>query len=157
MGDKICFLFGHATVPAGIGNLIEAAARKHYLEYDIRIFVVGHRGQFDQAAASAIKRLKLQYPDITLLLLLAYHPAESPMILPEGFDHSYYPPLEGVPKPFSILQANRYMVTVSDSIICYANHPGNARNLYDYAIRRKKISPLPIENLGVVAETRSCS
>ena len=83
-----------------------------------------------------------------LLLLLAYHPAERPVFLTDGFDNSYYPPLENVPRPFTIVRANQYMVNKADSIICYVKHPGNTRNLIEYAQRRQKKGGFPIENVA---------
>ena len=79
MDNKVCFMFGHATTPYSALPLIETAAERHYLEYGIRTFIVGNRGNFDSYAATAISRLKERYKDISLLLLLAYHPAERPV------------------------------------------------------------------------------
>ncbi len=104
---KTCFLFGHSTAPH-IVKEIEAAAQRHYLQYGVRTFIVGSRGDFDRMAATAIKSLKRRYDDAALLLLLAYHPAERDPGLTEGFDNSYYPPLESVPRKFCIIRANQY-------------------------------------------------
>ena len=71
MDNKVCFMFGHATTPYTALTLIEAAAERHYLEYGIRTFIVGNRGNFDSYAATAISRLKERYKDISLLLLIA--------------------------------------------------------------------------------------
>lgn len=109
MDNKICFLFGQSTAPVEVVELIEKAAERHYLKLGIRTFIVGSRGSFDSYSAIAIKRLKKKYADITLLLLLAYHPAVCSVALPDGFDNSYYPPLETVPKRLAIVKANQYM------------------------------------------------
>lgn len=66
--QKVCFLFGHASVPTDIHNAIIAAVERHYLQYGVRIFVVGNRGEFDQYAASAVKALKRRYADVSLML-----------------------------------------------------------------------------------------
>ncbi len=95
-----------------------------------------------------MKRLKLKYSDITLLLLLAYHPGERPVDLPDGFDGSYYPPLEGVPRQYAIVRANQHMIDFSDSIICYVSHVGNTRKLLERAQRRDSIL---IENVAMRA------
>ena len=79
MDNKVCFLFGHATAPYEIVSLIEQAAEKHYREYGVRTFIVGSRGSFDSYAATAVKSLKRRYGDISLMLLLSYHPAERPV------------------------------------------------------------------------------
>ena len=148
MDNKVCFMFGHATTPYTMLPLIEATAERHYLEYGIRTFVMGNRGSFDSYAATAITHLKKRYKDISLVLLLAYHPAERSVYLSDAFDNSYYPPLENVPRKFTIVRSNQYMVNVADSIICYVKHSGNTRNLIEYAQRRQNIAGLPIENIA---------
>ena len=148
MDNKVCFMFGHATTPHSATELIEAAAERHYLEHGIRTFVVGNRGYFDSYAATAITHLKKRYEDISLLLLLAYHPAERPVDLTGGFDNSFYPPLENVPRPYAIVKANQYMVDTADTMICYVKHPGNTRNLIEYAQRRQKREKIIIENVA---------
>ena len=147
---KCCFLFGHATTPYDTLVRIEAAAEKQYNEQGIRTFIVGNRGNFDSYAATAIKRLKQKHDDITLLLLLAYHPAERPVHLTEGFDNSYYPPIENVPRQYAIVRANKYMVDTADSIICYVNRIGNTRKLLEQAERRQMKEKLPIENVAAL-------
>ena len=69
MDTKVCFLFGHSTAPYGVITSIEAAAERHYHEFGIRSFYVGNRGNFDKYAATAIRRLKGRYDDISLTLL----------------------------------------------------------------------------------------
>ena len=143
-------MFGHATTPYDAIALIEAAAERQYQEHNIKTFIVGNRGNFDSLAATAIKNLKKKYSDISLLLLLAYHPAERPVHLTEGFDNSYYPPLEGVPRQYAIVRANQFMVDTADSIICYVNRIGNARKLLQQAERRQKKENILIENVATV-------
>jgi hypothetical protein len=151
MDNKVCFLFGHATTPYEAIARIEAAAERHYLKYAIRTFIVGSRGNFDRYAAAAIKSLKQRHSDISLLLLLAYHPGERAVDLTDDFDNSYYPPLEGVPRQYAIVRANRYMANTADSIICYVKHIGNTRNLLEYAQRRQKKEGIIIENVANMA------
>ncbi len=142
MENKVCFMFGHGTTPSSAFPEIEAAVKRHYLDYGIRTFIVGSRGSFDRMAATAIKSLKKQYSDITLTLLLAYHPAERPVALSPGFDGTYYP-LEKAPKRYAIVKANQFMVQNCDTIICYVKDPGNARNLLEFA---QKLIHIPIDN-----------
>ena len=141
-------MFGHATTPYEAIVSIEAAAERHYQEHRIRTFIVGNRGKFDGYAATAIKSLKQRHGDISLLLLLAYHPGERTVDLTEGFDNSYYPPLENVPRQYAIVRANKHMVDTADSIICYVKHIGNTRNLLEYAQRRQKKEGIIIENVA---------
>lgn len=150
MENRICFLFGHATTSYDVLPLIEKAAEEHYQKFGIRTFVVGNRGNFDSYAAKAIINLKKKHSDISLLLLLAYHPAERPVYLSNGFDNSYYPPLENVPRQFTIVRANQHMVDTADTMICYVKNPGNTRNLLERAEKRQKKDGVIIENLAEV-------
>ena len=148
MENRVCFLFGHSTTPYDALPSIEAAVERQYEERKIRTFVVGNRGDFDGYAATAVKHLKKKYDDVSLLLLLAYHPAERLVTLTDGFDNSYYPPLENVPRRYAIVRANKYMVDTADAIICYVNHVGNTRKLLEHAQRRQRKEGIPIENVA---------
>lgn len=134
---KSCFMFGHSDCPEPMLPKIEEAIVKCY-STGVLHFYVGNRGRFDSLAASAVKRAKQRYPDIKLYLLLAYHPGERAVNLTDGFDGSYYPPLENVPRPYAIVRSNQYMVVKSDYLICYVKHIGNTRNLLEYAQKRKE-------------------
>lgn len=133
---KTCFMFGHADAPDAIIPKLAEAIEYYYTELGVTTFYVGNRGRFDSLAASAVLQAKKRHKDMRLYLLLAYHPAERPVDLWEGFDGSYYPPLEGTPRQYTIVKSNRYMVCVADAIICYVCHVGNTRKLLDYAQRR---------------------
>lgn len=135
--NKICFLFGHADCPDSIMPQLEQAIEDYYSKHGVTDFYVGSRGRFDSLAATAVKRIKQQYTDIKLYQLLAYHPAERPVDLWNGFDGSYYPPLENTPRQYTIVKANQHMVMAADMIICYVWHHGNTRTLLEMAHRRK--------------------
>ena len=143
-----CFMFGNRDCPESSLPKIEKTIEQFYLKNKITTFYVGNRGNFDRLAAVAVKHMKRHYPEIKLYLVLAYHPAERPVYLSEGFDNSYYPPLENVPRPYAIVRGNRYMVSHCDSIICYVNHFGNTRSLLEYAQRQQKRNGIILENLA---------
>ena len=145
---KSCFMFGHADCPDDMLPRIEAAIEDFYAERDVSVFYVGDRGRFDSLAATAVKRAKLRHPDIQLHLLLAYHPGERTVNLSDGFDGSYYPPLEGVPRQYAIVRANKFMIGCADSVICYVKHLGNTRKLLECAQKRQKKEGIPIENVA---------
>ena len=148
MANKICFLFGNSSAPYDVIPQIEQAAQRHYLEYGINTFIVGSRGNFDSYAATAIKTLKQTYRDISLYLLLSYHPGERPVELPPGFDASFYPPMENIPRQYAIVQANKYMIDTADSIICYAKYVGNSKKLLAYTTQRHKKNNIIIDNIS---------
>ena len=143
---KSCFMFGHADAPDSIMPRLSDAI-EHCYSKGIVHFYVGNRGRFDSMAAPAVKQAKQRHAEIKLYLLLAYHPGERSVELGVGFDGSYYPPLEGTPRQYTIVKANRYMVNTADAMICYVWHMGNSRNLLDHAQKRKKDGVL-IENLA---------
>lgn len=110
---------------------------------------MGHYGGFDRLAAKAVIAAKQRHSNISLLLLLPYHPAEQPIEIPAGFDNTYYPPgMEKVPRRLAIVQANRYVVDHVDYLIAYAWHPAsNARELVKYAAVRQRKGKVTIVNI----------
>ena len=140
MSGKSCFFIGHREASEEIYPALYAAVEQHIVEYGVAEFIVGHYGGFDRLAASAVKAVKHSYPDVRLILLLPYHPAERPILTPDGFDGTFYPPgMESVPRKVAIVRANRYVVDHVDYLIAYVWHPAsNARELVEYAKRREK-------------------
>ena len=76
----------------------------------------------------------------TLMLVLPYHPAESAIPTPDGFDGTYHPErLENTPRRYAIVRANQIMVDTCDWLVCYVCHgASNSRNLLEYARRREE-------------------
>ena len=146
--DKSCFFIGHREADERLLPRLESAIDRLIQQEDVRYFYVGRYGGFDRIAAIAVKQAKQKYPDITLMLVLPYHPAERPIETPNGFDGTYYPDgLEGVPKPYAIVRANKIMVNTCDWLVCYVRHgASNSRNLLEYAWRREKKGLICIEN-----------
>ena len=143
---KSCFFIGHREASSELLPILRQTVEKHISEYGVTEFIVGGYGNFDYLAAKAVISLKQQYPQITLSLLIPYHPAERPIETPPGFDNTYYPPgMERVPYKLAIVRANRYMVAHTDYLIAYARYPGsNARNLMEYGAKKG----IPVWNLG---------
>ncbi len=135
-----CFFIGHREAPDTLLPVLAAEVERHIVEYGVTDFVVGKYGRFDSMAAHSVKAAKKRHPEVTLTLLLPYHPFDQPIPTPPGFDGTFYPPgMETVPKRAAIVRANRYMVDHSDYLIAYAWHPAsNARELVEYAQKREK-------------------
>ena len=146
MEGQSCFFIGHREATSELLPILKRTVAEHISEYGVTEFVVGDYGGFDHVAARAVISLKQQFPQITLSLLIPYHPVERPIETPPGFDNTYYPPgMEKVPRKLAIVRANRYMVENVDYLIAYAWHPAsNARNLVEYAEKRK----VEVTNLG---------
>ena len=147
--EKTCFFIGHRDAPDSLAPELDALVERHIAEYDVREFVVGRYGSFDALAASAVKRAKVRHPDVRLVCLRPYHPAERPEKTPSGFDGSFYPPgMERVPRKLAIVRANRYMVNKNNFQIAYAWHPGNARELVEYAKKREQRGLIAVVVIG---------
>lgn len=147
---KSCFFIGHHDAPDSLRPKLDKAIKRCITELGITEFIVGQYGNFDRMAAHSLAEAKKNHPNIILLLLVPYHPADKPIQPPAGFDGTYYPDgMEAVPKKLAIVRANRYMVDHSDFLIAYAWHPAsNARNLLEYARCCEKKGRIHIENLA---------
>ena len=140
MQTSTCFFIGHREAPEALLPLLMDEVERHITEYGVTSFVVGHYGHFDALAARAVKTAKQRHPEVTLFLLLPYHPFDRPIPTPEGFDGTFYPPgMEGTPHRAAIVRANRYMVAHSSHLIAYVWHAAsNARDILEYAQRRER-------------------
>ncbi len=138
--SKICFFIGHREAEDSLLPQLTSLVERHIVEYNVTEFVVGRHGNFDSLAARAVIAAKKRHPDVRLVYLRPYHPAERKEKTPDGFDDSFYPPgMERVPKRAAIIRANQYMVEHSDYLIAYAWHPAsNAMKLLEYARKRER-------------------
>lgn len=132
---KSCFFIGHREADERLLPTLTAAIDRMVTEEQVSLFYIGGYGGFDRIAATAVKRMKLQHPEITLILVLPYHPAERPIETPYGFDGTYYPEgLEKVPRRYAIVRANEIMAKQSDWLISYVRHgASNSRRILEYA------------------------
>ena len=148
--DKSCFFIGHREADERLLPRLELVIDRLIQEDRVRYFYVGGYGGFDRVSAAAVKRTKQKYPDITLMLVLPYHPAERPTEAPVGFEGTYYPEgLENTPRRFRIVRANQIMVETCDWLVCYVRHgANNSRNLLEYARRREEKGLIQIINIG---------
>ena len=146
----ICFFIGHREAGEGLLPTLTAAVERHITEYGVTSFMVGRYGNFDKMAARVVIDAKKRHPEVTLTLLLPYHPFDRPIPVPVGFDGTFYPPgMETVPKRAAIIKANYYMADHSSHLIAYAWHPAsNARDLVEYAQTREKKGKIHVENLA---------
>ena len=147
---KSCFFIGHREADERLLSRLKDTVERLITEENVSYFYVGGYGGFDRIAAHAVIDAKKQYTDITLMLVLPYHPAERPMETPYGFDGTYYPEgLEKVPKQYAIVRANKILVNTSDWLVCYVRYgASNSRNLLEYAQRREKKGLIKIQNLA---------
>lgn len=146
---KSCFFIGHRETSPDILPALISVVEQHIVNHDVREFFVGNYGNFDRLAASAVISVKERHPEITLSMLIPYHPAERPIEPPHGFDNTFYPPgMESIPRRFAIVRANRYMVDHVNYLIAYAWHPAsNARELVEYAKKRERRNLITVTEL----------
>ena len=149
---KSCFFIGHREASEDIFPKLMDAVENHKVDYGVTEFIVGNSGSVDRMAARAVISAKALHPEISLLLLRPYHPAERPMETLPGFDGTFYPPgMESVPRRYAIVRANRYMIDHVDYLIAYAWHPAsNAKELTAYALRKGVV----VTNLGEIRESK---
>ena len=145
-----CFFIGNREADERLLPRLELEIEQLITEENVRYFYVGGYGGFDGVAASAVKKATRQHPDITLMLVLPYHPAERPIEKPSGYDGTYYPEgLEKTPRPFAIVKANQLMIESCDWLVCYVRHgASNSRNLLEYAQRCEKKGFIKIINIA---------
>lgn len=143
---KTCFFIGHRDALESVVPALQAVVERHITECGVTAFMVGHYGNFDRLAATAVIAAKAAHSQITLTLLLPYHPAEQPIDVPCGFDDSCYPlGLENVPRHVAIPQANRYAVEHADYVIAYARYTAsNTCRIVEFAQKRG----VPVDNLA---------
>ena len=92
---------------------------QNLIEQGATTFFLGGYGEFDSLAASILREQKKKYPQIELVLVLAYLNTGRNT---SGYDSTVYPPLETVPRRFAISHRNRWMVEVSDVVVAYFVH-----------------------------------
>lgn len=135
---KSCFFIGHRESDERLLPTLVNAIERLVVSEDVTCFYVGGYGGFDRIAASAVKQVKQRHPEITLMLVLPYHPAERPVEIPYGFDGTYYPEgLENIPRRFAIVKANKIMVDSVDWLVAYVRHgASNSQRILEYAKKR---------------------
>ena len=149
---KSCFFIGHREADERLLPRLELVIDRLIADEKVRYFYVGGYGGFDRITATAVKRAKQKYPDITLVLVLPYHPAERTVPTPDGFDGTYHPEgLENTPRRYAIVRTNQIMVDTSDWLVCYVQHgASNSRNLLAYARRREEKGLIQVINIGEI-------
>lgn len=89
------------------------------IEQGATTFYLGGYGAFDNLAASVLRAQKRRYPQVELILVLAYLETAKDI---SGYDGTVYPSLESVPRRFAISHRNRWMVDAADAVVAYVLH-----------------------------------
>ena len=128
---------GHKVVEEKLCKIIPEITRRNQL---VEIFI-GREGEFDIFAASIIKGLKRRgmLENTELTLVLPYHKKDieyyekyyDNLIIPEVAERTH-------PKG-AIVKLNRYILEISDLVICYVEHNyGGAFDAFKYAQQKGK-------------------
>lgn len=97
--NGVCFFIGHRDFPQSLQTVLDHIVEQVVLERDIKRFVVGQYGNFDQCALSSVLRLKQKHLNVEVFILLAYYPIDREVAHPTGVDGTYYP----ADPPFGLL------------------------------------------------------
>ena len=128
---------GHAQISQSekIEKWLYAVTQK-LIEQGATTFYLGGYGAFDFLAASVLRAQKKRYPQIELILVLAYLNTGRNT---SGYDSTVYTPLETTPRRFAISHRNRWMVEASDVVVAYVLHDwGGAATTLRCAKQKKK-------------------
>ena len=127
---------GHAQISQSekIEKWLYAVTQK-LIEQGATTFYLGGYGAFDLLAASVLREQKKQYPQIELVLVLAYLNTGRNT---SGYDSTVYPPLETVPRRFAISHRNRWMVESADVVVAYVLHDWGGAATTLRCVRQKK-------------------
>ena len=128
---------GHAQITEreALQNWLQTVTQS-LIEQGATTFYLGGYGAFDSLAAAVLREQKKRYPQVELVLVLAYLNDRRDT---SSYDRTVYPPLETVPRRFAISHRNRWMVEVSDVVVAYVLHDwGGAATTLQYAKRKKK-------------------
>ena len=127
---------GHAQISQSekIEKWLYAVTQK-LIEQGATTFYLGGYGAFDSLAASVLREQKKQYPQIELVLVLAYLNTGRNT---SGYDSTVYPPLETVPRRFAISHRNRWMVESADVVVAYVLHDWGGAATTLRCVRQKK-------------------
>ena len=105
------------------------------IEQGATTFYLGGYGAFDSLVASVLREQKKQYPQIELVLVLAYLNTGRNT---SGYDSTVYPPLETVPRRLAISHRNRWMVESADVVVAYVLHDWGGAATTLRCVRQKK-------------------
>ena len=130
-----CF-FGHRDVTHDIRAKLQFIIEQLITEKQINSFYVGHQGQFDSMVYSVLKELKVKYPHIRYIVVLAYMPDEHTKEV-YGENTLYPDGLETVQRRFTISKRNDWMIQHSDYAVCYVHKiTGGAAKFREKAERK---------------------
>ena len=137
---QICAFFGHRDL-FGYTEQISSALKKiliDLIENGVDTFYVGSYGAFDILSGRVLSELKETYPQIQVILILAY---AKELNTSRCYFQDFYLPLdvEVAPKRACIVKRNQWVIQQADVIISFVKYPmGGAYNAVQYAQKKNK-------------------
>ena len=149
---QTCCFTGHRDLPAGekLEQKLERTIRR-LMEKGVVYFGAGGAVGFDTLAARTVLRLRGEFPEIRLILVLPCRNQTAGW--PARAVKKYWDILRRANKTVWLseqyytgcMQArNRYLVDHSGICVCYHKHPGGTKYTVDYCVRRG----VPVINLA---------
>lgn len=135
-----CTFFGNRNTPNDIlpklyETLIDLVENKH-----VNFFMVGDEGNFDRLVLKCLKMLKLDYPEISFYIVLAYSPFSERYRTEDYEKYAVYPEIVGRACPrYAIDIRNRYMIREAQYVVTYVRDiTGGARKFKDLSLKHKR-------------------
>lgn len=110
-------------------------------ESETDMFYVGHQGHFDGMVRSVMKELIKEGKTVNYAVVLAYMPVQRyEFDSPDEYADTMFPEgLESVHPKFAITWRNNWMISESDTVICYVKYrTGGAYRFVEKARRKGK-------------------
>ena len=143
MSNRVC-LIGHRRINTiEVAPLLENAIQKE-LDSGCRFFTMGTHGDFDKLALSICRKLKQQYPDMIIEVVLTslnklnqkidgeiYHQYEDVQTIMYDIENFHFKQ--------QITESNKQMIKSCDALICYVNLKNTysgAKYAYNYAKKK---------------------
>lgn len=124
-------LIGHRIVEQAreVSESLEHIIRQIIAEHSYVEFYIGRNGEFDEIAASVIKRVKQSMnPESVYLILVLPYPVADMEYYEKYYDEIIIPDeLHGVHYKSVITKRNEWMLNRADIMIVYAEHEGGAK------------------------------
>ncbi len=135
----VCAFFGHRDAPTEIRDKLQAVLVDLIENHGADTFYIGNNGSFDAMARSVLAKLKLKYPHIDSVVVLAYLPRTKSDEYEVDYETIYPEGLEDTPPKFAVSKRNRWLVENADTVITYVEHSwGGASRFKKLAEKRGK-------------------
>ena len=135
-----CFFIGHRDAPSTLQQKLDETVDYLWRWCGVTQFVVGHHGNFDNMAVSAVEKAKEVKPELYAYLLMETFMPRNRIYLPGNFDNFYVPGNLELRHPrYAIEKVNRAMLRECDYLVAYVSRDGgNAAKILRSAKHQEK-------------------